>query len=83
MSGSIAPCDTILAPESSGTVSPGVIGLLLPVDWRRVEDNAEFVCSLVTIMERMLWDMLASVDRNILHPIQVSLKKEGNIYLCL
>jgi hypothetical protein len=32
MSGSIALCDAILAPESSGTVSPGATGLLLPVN---------------------------------------------------
>jgi hypothetical protein len=41
----------------------------------------EFMSSHVTITERLLWDMLASVGRNILNLIRVTLKKEGNIYL--
>jgi hypothetical protein len=36
----------------------------------------EFTCSQVTVVERLLHEALASVSLNILHPIQVSLKKE-------
>jgi hypothetical protein len=50
---STAPGDTILAPGSSGVMSPGVARLLLsgslgfpppPIDWRQVEDDVEFAC---------------------------------------
>jgi hypothetical protein len=53
--GSIAPGDATPSPGSSGTShGPGVSGLLmsgspnfltLSIDWRRVEDNAEFAYS--------------------------------------
>jgi hypothetical protein len=41
-----------------------------------VEDKAEFVCSEVAALERLLHETLASVHRNILRPFQVSLKRE-------
>jgi hypothetical protein len=47
-----------------------------------VEDNMEFACSQVAIVERLLHETLASVGRNILRPIRVSLKKEMNVCLC-
>jgi hypothetical protein len=83
---SAVPGDTASAPGSSGATGPGVSGLFLsgspgflppPINWRWVGDEVEFECSQVTTVERMLHEMLVSVDQNILHPIQVSLKKRG------
>jgi hypothetical protein len=42
----------------------------------------EFACSPVTVVERLLQEMLSTVSQNILHPIQISLKKESNVCLC-
>jgi hypothetical protein len=81
---SAAPDDAAPIPGSPGTMCLGVSRLILlgspnflppPINWRRVEDNAEFACSQVTTAERLLYKTLALVSRNILHPIQVSLKK--------
>jgi hypothetical protein len=55
-------------PNSFGSVSP-------PINWRRVENMAEFVCLQVATMERLLHEALASVHHNILHPVWVSLRK--------
>jgi hypothetical protein len=44
-----------------------------------VGDEAASACSQVTTVERLLHDTLASVDQNILRPIQVSLKREENL----
>jgi hypothetical protein len=63
---------TILASSSPSFLHP-------PIDWRQVGDNAEFACSRVTAVERLLHEMLASVDRNIIRPIRVSLKNRGKI----
>jgi hypothetical protein len=72
---SAAPGDVSLAPGSSDAVGLGVFGLLLsgspghappPIDWRRVEGDAELMCSQVVDTERLLHDTLASVGRNIL-----------------
>jgi hypothetical protein len=42
-----------------------------------------FACSQVTNAERLLHEAFASVGRNILHSIQVSLKKKGRkVSLC-
>jgi hypothetical protein len=74
-----------------GVVDLGVSELLLlgsrgflhlPIDWIQVEDNAAFVCSQVTDVERLLHETLALVGRNILRSIQVSLKKERKVCLC-
>jgi hypothetical protein len=51
------------------------------IDWEQVEDSAEFTCSQVTVMERLLRETLTSVGRNVLHLIWVSLKKEEHVYL--
>jgi hypothetical protein len=60
---STTPGDAIPAPESLDVVGPGVVRLLLPdfpgslpppIDWKQVEDNVEFACSLVVVMERLL-----------------------------
>jgi hypothetical protein len=82
----------IPAPESSDATGPGVADLPLmgspgspppPIDWSQVEDNMEFACSQVTVVERLLRETLASVSQNILNPIWVSFKKEeGNVCLC-
>jgi hypothetical protein len=48
----------------------------LPMNKRQVGDEAESACSQVTIAERLLYEMLASVNRNILRLIRVGLKKE-------
>jgi hypothetical protein len=44
-----------------------------------VGDEAETTCSRGAATERLLHDTLASVDGNILHLIQVSLKREENL----
>jgi hypothetical protein len=41
----------------------------------------EYRCSQVVVMERLLRETLAFVGWNILHLIQVSLKKVGKVYL--
>jgi hypothetical protein len=53
-------------PSSLDSASP-------PINWRRVESEAELACSLVTTAERLLRQALASVHHSILHPVQVSL----------
>jgi hypothetical protein len=35
----------------------------------QVEDSAQQVCSQVAATDRLLWEVLAMVDRDILHPI--------------
>jgi hypothetical protein len=80
-------CDnTAPSPESSGAAGLGVSGLYMsgfsgfpppPINWRRVGDEAESVCSRVAITERLLHETLVSVIQNILHLIRVSLKKRG------
>jgi hypothetical protein len=81
---SAAPDDAAPTPGSPGAMCLGVSRLILlgspgflspPINWRWVEDNAEFACSHVTATERLLHETLALVGRNILRPIQVSLKK--------
>jgi hypothetical protein len=81
---SAAPGDAATTPGSLGTAGSRVFGLHLwgspgfpppPIDWRRVGDEAESACSQVTIMERFLYEMLASIDRNILCPIRDGLKR--------
>jgi hypothetical protein len=73
------------APGSLSIVSLGISWLHLsgspgssspPIDWRRVEDEAEFLCSQVAVTEKLLHETLASVHWNILHLVQVSLKRE-------
>jgi hypothetical protein len=87
-SASAALSDATPAPESLGAVGSGVSWLLLPgspsllpppIDWRPVEDSATFACSQVTDTERMLQETMASVCRDILHPIWDSLKKERKL----
>jgi hypothetical protein len=84
--GSAVLGDTALAPGSSSATCLGVSGLYLPdslgfppspINWRRVGDKAEFACTWVVTMERLLHKTLILVDQNILHLIQVSLKKRG------
>jgi hypothetical protein len=86
MLGHKSPGDTVPAPGSSGAVGSGVAKLLLsgylgssfpPVKWGQVENNMEQACSQVEAVKRMLQEMLATVGRDILHPIRVSLKKSG------
>jgi hypothetical protein len=88
--GSAAPGDATQALGSSGAAGPGVSRLLMPgslgfppmpIDWRRVVDDAEFMCSQVAIMEGLLHGTLASINWNILRPIRVSLKKRGK-FVC-
>jgi hypothetical protein len=80
--GNVAP-----TPGSLGTVGPGVSGLHLPgspgippppIDWRRLGDEAESVCSQVATIETLLHETLTSVDQNILGSIRVGLKKRKN-----
>jgi hypothetical protein len=41
----------------------------------------DFVCSRVTLMERLLHEALISVDRNMLRLIRVNLKKGRKFFL--
>jgi hypothetical protein len=85
VSGGAALGGAALALRSSSTVGPGISGLFLlgslgssspPINWRRVEDEAEFACSQVTTAERLLHETLVSVHWKILHPVQVSLRRD-------
>jgi hypothetical protein len=64
--------DATPTPVSLGATGPGVPGLLL----------LGSPGSQVTNVERLLHETLASVDRNILRLIRVSLKKEERVCLC-
>jgi hypothetical protein len=73
--GCASPGDVTPAPGYKGTMGLRVSGLLLPdspsfpplpINWRRVGDDAEFTCSQVPSAEKLLHKTLASVDRNIL-----------------
>jgi hypothetical protein len=84
------PGDAAPAPGSSRATGPRVsrpliLGYLgfppLPIDWRLVGGDAEFTCLRVATVERLLHETLASIYRNILHLIRVSLKKEKKICL--
>jgi hypothetical protein len=88
---SASPSDATLATGSSCTAGPGVSRLVLPsspgslplpIDKRQVEDNVAFTCSQVTDAVRLLHETLASVGRNILRQIWVSLIKEREVCLC-
>jgi hypothetical protein len=78
--------DAAPPPGSLSTVGPRIPRLYLlgspgspppSINLRRMGDEAESVCSQVTATERLLHKMLASVHRNILCPIWVSLKREA------
>jgi hypothetical protein len=86
--GSVALGDIASAPGSSGAMRPGLLrpyllGSLgsapLSINWRRVENEAESVCSRVVTTERLLHEALGSIHHNILHLVQVSLWKEAKI----
>jgi hypothetical protein len=88
--GSVSLGDMTPTLGSSGDTGPRVSGLLLlsssdfqapPIDWRRVEDDTKLTCMQVANADRLLHDTLALVSKNILHLIQVSLKKENNVCL--
>jgi hypothetical protein len=85
VAGSATPGYAALAPRPSSIVSLMVSGLCLPgspgslpppISWKRVEDEAKFIFSYVATVERLLHETLASVHRNILCLIQVSLERE-------
>jgi hypothetical protein len=61
--------DAAPTPWSLGVVGPRVSGL----------SEAKSACSWVAATDRLLHDMLASIDQNILRPIRVSLKREENL----
>jgi hypothetical protein len=82
-SGNAALGDLAPASESSSTMSPGVSRSYLsgppdssssPMNWRRVEDEAESTRSQVIATERLLHETLSLVHRNILHPVLVSVE---------
>jgi hypothetical protein len=88
---SAVPGEVIPATRFSGFIDLAVAGLPLPgspgfspppIDWRRVEGDIEFVCSQDAVVKRLVHEMLASIGRNLLHPIWVRLKKEINVCLC-
>jgi hypothetical protein len=64
-------CSQECCPGSSGAMGPRVSKLYLPgspifmsppINWRRVGDEAGSACSWVIAAERLLHDMLASID---------------------
>jgi hypothetical protein len=66
----IAPGDAVSPLGFLGVVVPGVARLLLPgspgslsppVNWGQVEDSAEYACSQVIAVERLLQEMLTSI----------------------
>jgi hypothetical protein len=67
---SISWSATPYLPYSSDSASP-------PINLRRVESEAELACSQVTTMEQLLHQTLSSIHRNILHPVQVILRKKN------
>jgi hypothetical protein len=83
--GSVAPGGASSALGSSGTMLPELHRPYPPsssdsasslVNWKRVESKAELAWSQVTIAGRLLHQILASVNHNILHLVQVSLGKK-------
>jgi hypothetical protein len=85
--GDVAP-----ALWSSRTGGPGMSGLCLsdppgfsplPINRRRVGDDAESACSQVAVAERLLHEMLSSVHQNILCLIRVSLGREKVMFTFL
>jgi hypothetical protein len=84
ISGDVALGDVALDPGFLGAMSPGLPGQYLsgspgsvspPINWRHVENKAEFECLQVATAERLLHEAMASVHHNILHPIWVSWEK--------
>jgi hypothetical protein len=66
----------VVDPRVAGTGSPGSLGSLPPpVNWGQVEDSAQQACSHVAAADRVLWEVLAMIGRDILHLIQVSLEE--------
>jgi hypothetical protein len=74
-----------LAPGSSSAMGPELSRPYLPgspsssstlINWRRVEDEAEFKCSHVATAEWLLHEALTLVHHNILHLVRISLRKE-------
>jgi hypothetical protein len=45
---------------------------LWPATWRQVAGGAESMCSWVVIVHRLLKEMLAMVDQDVLQPVSVS-----------
>jgi hypothetical protein len=76
--GRTAPGGAASAPGSSGAMHSELPGPYLPhssnsasppINWRRVESEAELACSQVATTERLLHETLASVHCNILCPV--------------
>jgi hypothetical protein len=61
-------------PSSSDSVSP-------PVNWGWMESEVELACLQVTTVEWLLRQTLVSVHRNILRPVQVSLRKKKKSFM--
>jgi hypothetical protein len=76
-----APGEMTQAPKSLSVVDLGVIKLGLsgypsasspPVGWSQVEGSAEQACLRVATMDKLLWEAMAMVGRDIPHRIWVS-----------
>jgi hypothetical protein len=77
-------------PGSFDIVDPGAheLGLSgyprvppLPSSWRQVVGGAEFTCSQVVTMGRLLKEVLAMIGRDVLQPTRVSLETETRGFL--
>jgi hypothetical protein len=69
-----------MSPGLPGQFLPGSpSSASLPINWRRVENESEFMCSEVATAERLLHEALALVHCNVLHLVRVSLGKEARI----
>jgi hypothetical protein len=62
-------------PSYPGVPSP-------PANGRPVVGGVELACSQVATMCQLVWEALAIVGWDILHPERVSLKEKGEFYLC-
>jgi hypothetical protein len=86
--GGTSPGEAVQAYGSLSTMDPGVTELGFPsypgmpsppVSWKQMEGSAEHTCLWVPVVDRLLREAMAMVGRDILHPIQVNLKRRKGL----
>jgi hypothetical protein len=89
VSGCATPSDAVPALRFSSAVGSGAVGLRLPgslgspsppVSWGQVMNITEQACSWVAATKRLLWEVMATISRDVLHIIWVSLKKKESLF---